>query len=481
MCNENKRKTLLICTNMSKYIKIRKNILHFKGVSDRMTLRVKLIELLKSQGVKAMEILNITVGGYRNIKKQKLYFDSITALVGLNGYGKSNIMNAIDFGFDFIHHSNNTRTKMMASKENIPILKTNVGQNYSFDIEVKLTSKNKHYYANYGYSFSWETTHSPAKITNEYLNIKEDAKSQKYKAYIVRENNDAKYRSAESGRCSNRIKIDESNLVLVKLMSLDNLYYADIIKQINSIEYFIERHLDASPSFIPDPFIFKNVQELELQGICSIPRAIYYLKKDYEDKYELLINSFKQLFPDVKDIEVHEHKLNQTSKMDFSDDAPFVFSDSIFSMNIIDDKMVQPVNFERLSDGTKRVFLMLTFAVIADIKGLSMIAIEEPENSIHPGLLQSYLNVLSQLINNCKIVITSHSPYMIQYLNPHSIYIGLSSNKGESKFGRIAANKTNTIIKDAAEYDKSVGDYIFNVLSSSDCDEYLKEYLDTDD
>jgi len=428
-----------------------------------------------------MEILNITVGGFRNIKHQKLCFDSITALVGLNGYGKSNIMDAIDFGFDYIHNSNTGRAKLMTSKENIPILKTNAGQNYIFSIELKLVSNNKVYYVDYGYSFSWETINSPAKIVNEYLQLKEDAKSQRYKLYIFRTYDDARYRSSETGRCSNKIKIDETNLVIAKLMSLDDLYYADIIKQINSIQYFIERHLDASPSFIPDPFIFKNVQELELHGICSIPRAIYFLKKDYTEKYELLMNSFKQLFPDVEDIEVHEHKLTQTSKMSFSDDAPFVFTDSIFYMNIIDNKMVQPLSFERLSDGTKRIFLMLTFAVIADIKGLSLIAIEEPENSIHPSLLQSYLDVLSQLVCNCKIVITSHSPYMIQYLNPHSIYIGLFNGTGESVFGRIAANKTNAIIKDAAEYDKSIGDYIFNILSDSDCDEYLKEYLDTDD
>lgn len=222
----------------------------------------------------------------------------------------------------------------------------------------------------------------------------------------------------------------------------------------------------------------KGFQELELQGIQSIPRAIFYLKKDYSDKYELLINSFKQLFPDVKDIEVEEIKLNQSTKINISEDAPFVFTDSIYTMSIIDEKLVQPIGFESLSDGTKRVFLMLTFAIIADIKGLSMIAIEEPENSIHPGLLQNYIDVLSQLINDCKIIITSHSPYIIQYLNPHSIYIGMSTDTGESDFRRIANSKVNSLLKDAAEYDKSVGDYLFNILSTSDAEEYLENYLE---
>ncbi len=426
-----------------------------------------------------MEILNITVGGFRNIKNVTLDFDSITALVGLNGYGKSNVMDAIEFGFDFIHSTNNLKNVMMASKQGIPILKTNAGQDFFFDIELRTKSNNQSFCIQYGYSFSWQTDNNPAKITKEYLNIKKDEKNQKYNSFITRDETIAKYRSSETGRCSKNIKIDNYSLVISKLLSLDDLYYSDIINQVTSVQYFIERHLDAGPSFIPAPFVVKGFQELELQGIQSIPRAIFYLKKDYEDKYELLINSFKQLFPDVKDIEIQEIKLNQPTKMNLSDDAPFIFTDSIYTMSIIDEKMIQPVGFESLSDGTKRIFLMLTFAIIADIKGLSMIAIEEPENSIHPSLLQNYIDVLSQLINNCKIIITSHSPYIIQYLNPHSIYIGLNNDTGESTFGRIASTKVTALLKDAREYDKSIGDYIFNLLSTSDSEEYLNEYLES--
>ena len=441
-------------------------------------MKGSMLELFNLQGVKEMEILNITVGGFRNIKRLKLDFDTITSLVGLNGYGKSNVIDAIDFGFDFIHFPSNLRNGMMSAKQGIPILKSNVGQDFNFDIEVKLNSNDQSYYVNYGYAFSWKTDTKPAKITKEYLNIKKDEKSQKYNCFIDRKDTNAKYRSSETGRCNKSIKIDDDSLVISKLLSIDELYYADIINQINSIQYFIERHLDASASFIPDPFVVKGFQELELQGIQSIPRAIFYLKKDYSDKYELLINSFKQLFPEVKDIEVEEFKLNQSTKVNLSEDAPFVFTDSIYTMSIIDEKLAQPIGFESLSDGTKRVFLMLTFAIIADIKGLSMIAIEEPENSIHPGLLQNYIDVLSQLINNCKIIITSHSPYIIQYLNPHSIYIGMASDTGESDFRRIANSKVNSLLKDAAEYDKSVGDYLFNILSTSDAEEYLENYLE---
>ena len=148
-------------------------------------------------------------------------------------------------------------------------------------------------------------------------------------------------------------------------------------------------------------------------------------------------------------------------------------------MSVSDNLLIQPISFDRLSDGAKRIFLMLTYATIADVKGLSMIAMEEPENSIHPGLFQSYLDTLSQLVDKCKIVFTSHSPYVIQYLDPRSIYIGITCEKGDVNFKRIASAKVNSLMRDSLQYDRSIGDYIFNLLSNDDADGALSEYVES--
>ena len=39
-----------------------------------------------------MEISRIRIGGFRNISEMNVSFDEVTALVGLNGYGKSNVI-----------------------------------------------------------------------------------------------------------------------------------------------------------------------------------------------------------------------------------------------------------------------------------------------------------------------------------------------------------------------------------------------------
>lgn len=457
----------------------RKKRLHLDLKGDIMLMQFGDREIFYLQGVKGMEILNISISGFRNISKVNLNFDKVTALVGLNGYGKSNVIDAIDFGFDFIHANRGIREALMSSKKNIPILKSIAGKKFDFEIELRLISNQKSYDVKYDFSFSWHTEKETAKIENEILKIKKNLENQKYNLFISRNGNNAKIKTSESGRCSKNIKIESNDLVINKLLSFDDLYYADIINQINSVQYYVERHLDASQSFVPSPFVFKGFKELELHGMQSIPRAIFFLKKDFPRKYELLIDAFKQLFPNIKDINVREIKLNgKIEGLHVEDDAPIMYTDCIYSIVILDDRLLQPINFESLSDGTKRIFLMLTIAVVADIKNLPIISIEEPENSIHPGLFQSYLDILNQLINNCKIIITSHSPYIIQYINPKSIYIGMPNKSGEVDFRRISPQKSKTLLKDAAEYDKTTGDYIFNILSSSDAEEFLKGYVE---
>lgn len=444
----------------------------------------QLMDLTVIPEVKNMEILGVRIQGIRNISKTEIVFDKMTALVGLNGYGKSNIIDAIEFGLDFIQYPPQIKNKMMTSKQDIPLLIANAGHNFEFQIELCVEANGKKYFVVYGYEFSWGKAKSPAKIVSEYLRVKIAEKGQKYNTLIDRRESSATYKRSETGRCDSRIKIDDDLLIINKLTAFDDLYYIDLINQVNQVQFFIERHLDASAAYNPDPFIVKGFKELELGGIQNIPRAIYFLKKEHKDKFELLVNSFKQLFPRISDIDVTEIKLNYENKkkrISFSEDAPIMYTDSIYTMTVKDKLLIQPLRFESLSDGAKRIFLMLTYATIANIKGFSMIAMEEPENSIHPNLLQNYLDILSQLVDDCKIVFTSHSPYIVQYLNPRSIYIGVTSETGSVDFRRIASSKVNALLKDANQYDKSVGDYIFNVLSTADAEETLKAYVESTD
>jgi predicted ATPase len=178
---------------------------------------------------------------------------------------------------------------------------------------------------------------------------------------------------------------------------------------------------------------------------------------------------------------ITETPITNSNKIKFKEAVPFSLSDNVYFMTVMDNYLVQPISFERLSDGAKRVFLMLTYAVIADIKGISFLAFEKPENSINPSLLQDFLNVLTQLAETCNILIASHSPYILQYMQPENIYIGLPNEKGIADFTRITKTRVNFLMRDIRNIDMSLGDYLFDLMvSGEEGKKQLMKYIATD-
>lgn len=290
----------------------------------------------------------------------------------------------------------------------------------------------------------------------------------------------AYYCSTETGRCNSKVKIEDNDLIVNKLKAFDSLYYNEIIKRINGLRVYIDRHLDATDSYSPDPIVQKNVDALEMEGI-NLPREIFSLKKKYPQKYDLLMNAFMQLFPQIKEIDVEEVSVNTKLKKELLDDLPFKLSKEVYILYVNDCNLNQPINFEDMSDGAKRVFLLLTNIIIADLNNLSLIAVEEPENSIHPSLLQNYLRVVTQLLGETRIIITSHSPYIIQYLEPHNIYVGMPGKYGVAQFKRIRTSAQKALINDASNSEMSTGDYLFELLSGTEEDiQTIEQYLETE-
>jgi len=132
-----------------------------------------------------------------------------------------------------------------------------------------------------------------------------------------------------------------------------------------------------------------------------------------------------------------------------------------------------------MSTGTKRVIWLLANAFIANFAESGLIGIEEIETSIHPRMIRQLLEILAEASGNASLVISSHSPYLVQYLKPENIYIGVPSNKGVAEFRKIQKSKLKNLISNARDMDLSVGEYLFELLSGdSDSFEILNFFLE---
>lgn len=429
---------------------------------------------VKKMKRKHLNILSFEVGGFRNIVKTKVDLNKMTAIIGLNGYGKSNVISAIQFGIDFIRSGK--KESYMNKHTEIPLLNNYSRMDYSFEMEAEYGD----YRLKYGFSFAWRTDNQEPYIKDEHLLLK-DKESKKFSSYIKRGQKIAKYKASPKGRCDSEVKIDKYKLLIDDITHKDELFYVDVVKEINSIKFYVEKHLDTKPSFYPQ-FFKLDISKLDISNdldvldlVYNIPSAINEMKNKYPDKYNILIDTFKQIFPTIENVEPDGQTAGGEKLIKIQEDLPIVYTEKYYTLFVKDKRLVQYISFDNLSDGTKRVFLALTFAVLADIYGYSVIAFEEPETSIHPSLLQAYLRVLDQLSGECKIIFTSHSPYMIQYMPLDSIYIGLCSSCGMVDLRKIA--KPKSLMIQASKNDRTVGDLVFNYLSFSNANDMLAEYL----
>lgn len=440
-------------------IKVKGGIIYMKKKKRKLNEVKKMIR-------KQLNILSFEVGGFRNIVKTKVELNKMTAIIGLNGYGKSNVISAIQFGIDFIKLVNKER--YMNKHTEIPLLNDYSKSDYSFEMEAEYGEQR----LKYGFSFAWRTDNQEPYIKDEHLLVK-DKESKKFSSYIKRGQKIAKYKASPKSRCDSETKIDKDLLLINIMENVIQLFYNDIVDEINNVKFYVEKHLDTASSFSPE--IFKLDFSNGLDTIYNIPSAINEMKNKYPEKYNVLIDTFKQIFPTIEDVEPVEQTVGGERNIEIKNNSHIVYTEKYYALLVKDKRLVQYIRFENLSDGTRRVFLALTFAVLADIYGYSVIAFEEPETSIHPSLLQAYLRVLDQLSGECKIIFTSHSPYMIQYMPLDSIYIGLCSSCGMVDLRKIA--KPKSLMIQASKNDRTVGDLVFNYLSFSNANDMLAEYL----
>lgn len=425
-----------------------------------------------------MKIQAVRIDGFKNLSDISLAFDSITALVSLNNFGKSNVLNGIDFGLSFIKASASDKKQMMSNASLIPFNKFLLNKNFKFEVESLTGDSEKKCRVRYGYEFTWRhNAEDSPQIVREFLKIKPDEKGGRFAQIINRTGDSAHYKSSKTGRCSSNVKVEPTELVVNKLCAFDGLYYIDIVRELNNMTFYMEDNLDARSFFWPDPVILRDFKDVMIDA-KNLPRIIYQLQKNFPDKYELLKDVYTQLFPNIEDFIVKQFNIDEASSNKLPDDAPFAIMNSIYVLYVKDKNLSHPINFEMMSDGAKRVFMILTKIILSSTGNVSLIAIEEPENSVHPSLFHSYIQIISQLLDNCKIIITSHSPYIVSYLELSWIHVGKNRTPGVAEFFSFKNSKQKQLQQDAELFHMRMGDYIFSLLSDSD--DSLDDYLECD-
>lgn len=97
-----------------------------------------------------------------------------------------------------------------------------------------------------------------------------------------------------------------------------------------------------------------------------------------------------------------------------------------------------------MSDGTMRLVGILGAFLQADRP--SVIALEEPESTIHPGALSVLLEIIRGFSRNTQIIVTTHSPELLdcKWISPENIRVATWS-KGVSRIQPLAKADSDTL------------------------------------
>ena len=92
------------------------------------------------------------------------------------------------------------------------------------------------------------------------------------------------------------------------------------------------------------------------------------------------------------------------------------------AFQIEEDQLYEAINPISVSDGTVRLLALLVLTTWSARRS-SLIAIEEPENGIHPHLAEHIVDMLRSASVWTQVIVTTHEPDLLDHLEPSEVIL----------------------------------------------------------
>ena len=393
-----------------------------------------------------MKIDRFVIEGIANIEHVDLKLESMNALVAPNGYGKSNLLRAIEFGIRFLSADEQERRSMLSSRL-LPINIAMIRKNFLFEVSGLMNCKEGELQFIYGCKAEWSGNNADGKIREEWLKVKSPS-DQRYRQLINRKDTDeCLIVPSATARCTKRMDVSSLQLALSVAAAASNMYLNGIAKQIAGINIPNIETLDNPESY----FSSTDNKGIPMLGGITLSQYLFNLKEKDDHSYSILRDGLMQLIPNM---------------CEFSPEV-IILADGqskIYDVRIKEKFNAQSTSIRQLSSGSKRMIFLYTLCVAAKKQNIPVIMLEEPENSVHPRLMENLLTTLQRYASDTKMVMTSHSPYLMRYLTPEQMYFGLPKDDGLAHFARVKPSKLKYLYRYAGDMELTFGEFMFDFM-----------------
>lgn len=150
----------------------------------------------------------------------------------------------------------------------------------------------------------------------------------------------------------------------------------------------------------------------------NLPNVIQYLKEQHERRLDEIVDRLKRRIPKLDQVEART--LENGRLLLLAKDATFE----------------RPMLSKYVSDGTLKMLAYLT--VLLDPDPPRLICIEEPENHVHPRLLQELAEECRSASAHSQLMVTTHSPFFVDGLRPDELWVLFRDNEGHTQARRAS-------------------------------------------
>ena len=151
---------------------------------------------------------------------------------------------------------------------------------------------------------------------------------------------------------------------------------------------------------------------------------------------------FRTIFPHIKSIKLIP-ELAFKSPVDDPEQIPMLQKSDGKGLYFEFTAGGEPIPAQQVSDG---VLLVLAYLTIMHLpQPPRVVLVEEPENGIHPGRLKDVLAILRELVSEqsqTQIVLTTHSPYVVDLFGPEEVTLCQKEDDGSVSVRRLSDSKT---------------------------------------
>ena len=337
-------------------------------------------------------ITSLNIKNYRSLKHITLPLNPLTVLCGLNGSGKSNIVDSIRFVKDSLKYGIKEAISKRGGNKDI-LCKTSNENEINIHIEFS-NSKLKGLY-----SFSIEIQEVKYNIKWEKLSIKTKKENKSIYFNSTQKNLTAEYKGKSKPIIYPDNIINTKDLALPALRTVSTELNNVFQLLTHSIFYNAISENLRSPQLLIDPI------PLDEQGknLCS---TLKYLQEKTDNTS--FLNSLKSAIKNFNNYSVESIGEYVITRINY-------FSDKSFELS-------------QESEGTLKILGLLTAMNQFVIAPNSLFVVEEPELNIYPDTTHIIGETIKELSMHNQVIITSHSPDLIDIFPVDALKIVQKNN-----------------------------------------------------